>query len=155
MSLCVRGGASLSRRYAERKRHAADIKIHFLHYRSFEEAREKWLERSGRLDFDNLCVVMQAAKLDEGLLERFERLPIPRKVILAYETLPLQSPSIFKMRSLDSFVPGRILDYNGLSGRRYLDDFDYVAVSQRRNDSGAKLPPRRNSAPDSEVWFCR
>ena len=51
-----------------------DIKIHFLHYRSFEEAREKWLERSGRLDFDNLCVVMQAAKLDEGLLERFERL---------------------------------------------------------------------------------
>ena len=38
-----------------------DIKIHFLHYRSFEEAREKWLERSGRLDFDNLCVVMQAA----------------------------------------------------------------------------------------------
>lgn len=44
-----------------------DIKIHFLHYRSFEEAREKWLERSGRLDFDNLCVVMQAAELDEGL----------------------------------------------------------------------------------------
>ena len=80
-----------------------------------------------RLDFDNLCVVMQAAELDEGLLERFERLPISRKVILGYETLPLQSPSIFKMRSLDSFVPGRILDYNGLSGRRYLDDFDYVA----------------------------
>ena len=26
-----------------------------------------------------------------------------------------------------SIVPGRILDYNGLSGRRYLDDFDYVA----------------------------
>lgn len=65
-----------------------DIKIHFLHYRSFEEAREKWLERSGRLDFDNLCVVMQAAELDEGLLERFERLPISRKVILGYHLLP-------------------------------------------------------------------
>ena len=120
-----------------------DIKIHFLHYRSFEEAREKWLERSGRIDFDNLCVVMQAAELDEGLLERFERLPISRKVILGYETLPLQSPSIFKMRSLDSFVPGRILDYNGLSGRRYLDDFDYVALGHIHGPQkvGAKLPP--------------
>ena len=118
-----------------------DIKIHFLHYRSFEEAREKWLERSGRLDFDNLCVVMQAAKLDEGLLERFERLPIPRKVILAYETLPLQSPSIFKMRSLDSFVPGRILDYNGLSGRRYLDYFDYVAFLNDGTIRAQNCPP--------------
>lgn len=118
-----------------------DIKIHFLHYRSFEEAREKWLERSGRLDFDNLCVVMQVAKLDEGLLERFERLPIPRKVILAYETLPLQSPSIFKMRSLDSFVPGRILDYNGLSGRRYLDDFDYVAFLNDGTIRAQNCPP--------------
>ena len=84
---------------------------------------------------------MQAAKLDEGLLERFERLPISRKVILAYETLPLQSPSIFKMRSLDSFVPGRILDYNGLSGRRYLDDFDYVAFLNDGTIRAQNCPP--------------
>ena len=133
-----------------------DIKIHFLHYRSFEEAPGKnGSSAAVVLISDNLCVVMQAAKLDEGLLERFERLPIPRKVILAYETLPLQSPSIFKMRSLDSFVPGRILDYNGLSGRRYLDDFDYVAFLNDGTIRAQNCPPRRNSAPDSEVWFCR
>ena len=105
-----------------------DIKIHFLHYHSFEEARDKWVERSARLDFSNLCVVMQAAAFDQGLLKRFERLPMARKVVLAYEkSCSVESPLIFKMRSLDEFVPGRILDYNGLSGRRYLDDFDYVA----------------------------
>ena len=76
-----------------------------------------------------------------AFLERFERLPIPRKVILAYETLPLQSPSIFKMRSLDSFVPGRILDYNGLSGRRYLDDFDYVAFLNDGTIRAQNCPP--------------
>lgn len=105
-----------------------DIRIHFLHYHTFEEAREKWVERSVRLNFDNLCVVMQAASFDEELLHRFESLPMPRKVVLAYEkSCSVESPLIFRMRSLDTFVPGRILDYNGLLGRRYLDDFDYVA----------------------------
>lgn len=104
-----------------------DVKIHFLHYHSFLEARQKWVERTCRLNFDNLAVIMQAAELDQRLLARFVALPISRKVILAYRTLPLESPMIFKMHSLLEFIPGRILNYNGLSGRRYLDDFDYVA----------------------------
>ena len=128
-----------------------DIKIHFLHYRSFEEAREKWLERSGRLDFDNLCVVMQAAELDEGLLERFERLPISRKVILGYETLPLQSPSIFKMRSLDSFVPGgswiiTVCRVGVISTISITSHFSTTEPFERKI-----APPRRNSATDSGV----
>ena len=132
-----------------------DIKIHFLHYRSFEEAREKWLERSGRLDFDNLCVVMQAAKLDEGLLERFERLPIPRKVILAYETLPLQSPSIFRcVRWILSCRAGSWIITVCRDGV-----ISTISITSRFSTTerfGRKIaPPRRNSAPDSEVWFCR
>ena len=122
-----------------------DVKIHFLHYHSFEEAREKWLERNERLNFDNLCVIMQAAELDAELLRRFESLPMLRKVILAYETLPLQSPSIFKMRSLDAFVPGRILNYNGLSGRRYLDDFDYVAFLNDGTIRANGYPPPQSA----------
>lgn len=132
-----------------------DIKIHFLHYRSFEEAREKWLERSGRLDFDNLCVVMQAAKLDEGLLERFERLPIPRKVILAYETLPLQSPSISRcVRWILSCRAGSWIITVCRDGV-----ISTISITSRFSTTerfGRKIaPPRRNSAPDSEVWFCR
>ncbi len=65
MSLCVRGARRYPVGMLKGNGTLPDIKIHFLHYRSFEEAREKWLERSGRLDFDNLCVVMQAAELDE------------------------------------------------------------------------------------------
>lgn len=105
-----------------------DVKIHFLHYHSFSEARQKWVERTCRLNFDNLAVIMQAAELDERLLARFTAIPISRKVIIAYETpTPASSPLVFMMRSLTIFTSGRILNYNGLSGRRYVDDFDYVA----------------------------
>lgn len=128
-----------------------DIKIHFLHYRSFEEAREKWLERSGRLDFDNLCVVMQAAELDEGLLERFERLPISRKVILGYETLPLQARRFSRcVRWILSCRAGSwiitVCRVGVISTISITSHFSTTEPFERKI-----APPRRNSATDSGV----
>lgn len=151
MSLCVRGGASLSRRHAERKRHATRYKDPFSALPLFRRGQGKWLERSGRLDFDNLCVVMQAAELDEGLLERFERLPISRKVILGYETLPLQSPSISRcVRWILSCRAGSwiitVCRVGVISTISITSHFSTTEPFERKI-----APPRRNSATDSGV----
>lgn len=37
---------------------AGDIEIHFLHYDSFELARKKWLDRSKRVNFENVNIIM-------------------------------------------------------------------------------------------------
>lgn len=104
-----------------------ELKIHFLHYASFDHALKKWRERSERIDPAQLCVVLHAKRMEPSELERFLRLPVERKVVLGYPTLPLSHPSIFKLHSLREFAPGRILDFRGWTGRRYLDDFDFVS----------------------------
>ncbi len=101
----------------------SDIRIHFLHYRTFVEAQVCWQRRSERIDLDRICVVVQAIRLDPTLVARFARLPQPRKVLLSYETS--ESPFVFTFRGLGQFVSGQLLRYDGLSGRRYLDEFDY------------------------------
>ena len=34
-----------------------DIEIHFNHYQSFKEAKDKWVERSKRINFDNMYII--------------------------------------------------------------------------------------------------
>lgn len=102
-----------------------DVKIHFLHYPTFEVAAAKWRERTARIVFDRICVIMQVDRPERRLMERFAALPYARKVVLTYSSY--DAPFVFPIRSLERFVPGRLLDYRGLLGRRYLDEFDYPA----------------------------
>ena len=49
-----------------------DIKIHFLHYKSIEEARDKWRRRIGRINLDSLCFLYcENADCEEKDLEKF------------------------------------------------------------------------------------
>ncbi len=60
---------------------ADDIEVHFLHYRSEQEAREKWTRRARRIDWSNAVVKMsQDEVFRPEFLERFDRLPYPVKV---------------------------------------------------------------------------
>ncbi|MEG2365916.1 MAG: DUF1919 domain-containing protein [Alistipes sp.] len=103
-----------------------DIHICFLHYHTFDEAREKWVARTARIKLDRLCILFEVPQLTEEILARFERLPYINKQILTYEK-EWNHPQVYTMRGLERFTSGRILDYRGLSGQRYLDEFDYVA----------------------------
>lgn len=46
------------------------------------------------------------------------------------------------------FGPGRILDCNGLSERRYLDDFDYVAFLNDGTIRAQNPPPHTQKSSD-------
>jgi uncharacterized protein (DUF1919 family) len=56
-----------------------DVKIHFNHYTSFEDAINKWNIRKQRVNWDNLFVQMTTDSREYA--ERFDRLPYPNKVV--------------------------------------------------------------------------
>lgn len=57
----------------------ADVSIHFKHYKSFEEAKEKWDLRKKRINWQNLFVEMNSSNREE--IEQFDRLPFENKVV--------------------------------------------------------------------------
>jgi uncharacterized protein (DUF1919 family) len=58
-----------------------EIEIHFRHYKSEEEAREKWFRRARRMNMDNLFVAFSDRDIfSEELLKEFDALPYKRKV---------------------------------------------------------------------------
>jgi uncharacterized protein (DUF1919 family) len=57
-----------------------DVEIQFMHYKSAEEAKQKWQRRSQRVNFDNLFLIYSDKYgFKEEYLRRFERMPIDNK----------------------------------------------------------------------------
>lgn len=85
-------------RFRERLAHLPDypmgvlpggFEIHFLHYRSADEALDKWTRRLERLDWDN-CIVKfsQGNGSTADHLRRFDALPYPHKVAFTCRPCP-------------------------------------------------------------------
>ena len=113
-----------------------DIIIHFVHYSSFEEAIAAWKRRCERIHYDNVFVIMHYARDGQINLEElsaFSKIPYNNKKILAYSVqignfnLDRFGDMVFTFSKLKELSPGKILEYSGLNGRRYLDEFDYVS----------------------------
>jgi len=104
------------------------VKVYFMHYSGFEEAAAKWEQRSRRVDYSNLFVIMEAQRCTKELLDRFDALPFPHKVVLVAEcdSRPKCSFPIKNSFYEDGYFPGKLLSYPKWGLRRYLDSFDYV-----------------------------
>lgn len=106
------------------------VRIHFVHYRTFEEALDKWKERCARVDFDNLFVLLEAGNLvGPDVIRRFDDLDFKNKMLI---TAPENRGLYRNATAVDvygkSYYPGKILEFRdtGLHPGRYLDAFDYV-----------------------------
>ena len=104
----------------------ADLELHFMHYKSFAEAKDRWTVRSARLNFDNLFVMWTFFdETDPSLLARFEQLPFPNKVAFTERPFP-QFPSAFCIKGYENGL-GNLGLFEDLLGHRKIDQFDYVA----------------------------
>lgn len=76
-----------------------DIEIHFQHYKSEEEAEEKWNRRKLRINWDNIFLkfTMDKDYATEAHLIDFERLPYLRKVCFSKFDYP-NSKSCIKIK---------------------------------------------------------
>lgn len=105
-----------------------DIKICFMHYDTFHEAKMKWEDRKQRIHWDNLFIV--GSEIDGCTYEtikKFEQLPYKNKVIFTHIDYP-EFPSAHYIKGFEEkeelgFIT---LFKEQFLKRRYLDDFDYV-----------------------------
>lgn len=106
------------------------VKLYFMHYETFENAKEKWNERKQRVDYSNICVIMTVAKnLTDEMVEKFNSLPYEHKMLVTYKN-PWNNPDIavHKIFNKKNYKPGEILSYKSvLSKKRNMDDIDYVS----------------------------
>ncbi|MDG2915116.1 DUF1919 domain-containing protein [Bisgaard Taxon 10/6] len=111
-----------------------DIRLYFVHYHSEREAREKWLSRSARIDWDNLFVMMTDRDgCTQQNIADFDALPYPNKVIFTHKAYP-QFASAYYIRGFENQSEvGDLFEFSGWFGKKYYDQFDYVAWFNRNH----------------------
>ncbi len=106
-----------------------DIRIYFQHYSTPEEAKEKWMERSKRINFNKLFIMSTDR---DGCtyqdLHDFNDLPYKNKVIFTHVPyLEFQSAYYLKGWENETCVGMCFAYKNRFSIKKHYDDFDYVA----------------------------
>ena len=106
-----------------------DITLYFMHFGSFPEARDKWAERSGRVDFDNLFIMMTDKNgCTEDDIAAFDALPYPHRVIFTHKPYPEYKSAYYIKGFEDQAEVGVLSDWKpGFFKRRWLDQFDSAA----------------------------
>lgn len=73
-----------------------DVEIMFLHYKTQDEAKEKWTRRKKRINWQNLYFKMSEMNLcTPNLLQEFDNLPYENKVIFVTHDYGLKSQILF------------------------------------------------------------
>ena len=106
-----------------------DITAYFMHFTSFDEAKQKWMERSRRVNPENAFYIMTDKNgCTYEHIKQFDALPLRHKVIFTHKPYPeFKSVCYIKGFENDGEV-GVLSDWKpGFLKRRLLDDFDSVA----------------------------
>ena len=106
-----------------------ELTLYFVHYKTFERAKEKWLARCKRINKDNMFFILvdrDGCTLE--LAKRFDSLPYKNKVILTYREMPCISCAFVKPEWEDCGKTRVLTEYlSKFTGKRYIDQFDYVS----------------------------
>lgn len=106
-----------------------DIKIHFIHYHSFQEAVEAWNYRKQRIDKNHLFII--GSEKDGCSYEticQFDKLPYKNKIIFTKQKYTEFSSTFYIHGFENQEELGNILNFRkSIFKRRYLDCFDYIS----------------------------
>ena len=109
----------------------SDINRLFVHYKSFEEAKEKWEARFRRVNYDDMFVIMdRGMDARDEILDEFYQLPYEHKVFFTQKEKPERWPNNFRFSfyTEEKYVSGCLYynKWNGLEAHHWMDEFDYV-----------------------------
>lgn len=105
------------------------IRINFIHYKTFEEAKCKWDERKERVDYSSIYIIQQISDgATEDDINSFDHLPYKNKLLITNKNITnSKNVVIHKVFNKKNYYHGKILEYKStFSLRRYMDDIDYV-----------------------------
>ncbi len=112
-----------------------DIIINFNHYDNFQHAKEKWQTRCRRINYSNICVMMEFYDdvYDEKSLQDFQEIPYKSKIILTHKPYP-NIKNTFAVSCYENNMPrAKLFEINEKTGKRYLDEFDYIKFINQIN----------------------
>lgn len=112
------------------------VVLHFVHYKTFDEAIEKWNQRKNRINMNNFGVMLTNWGGDNtDQLARFDRLPFEHKVVFTDKKYPaIKSSFYLKKYTFRNHKNGNIYATQNITGKRYIDQFDYVAFINSLKD---------------------
>jgi uncharacterized protein (DUF1919 family) len=88
-----------------------DIEIHFVHYKSFEEAKEKWMSRIQRINKKNIFIIASDRDYcNQSIIDRFLNLPYSNKIFFSSKKLPFDEILWFREYAGSSHVGDLIQD---------------------------------------------
>ncbi|MBE6067110.1 MAG: DUF1919 domain-containing protein [Clostridium lundense] len=104
-----------------------DIEIHFMHYSNEEEAKEKWGERSKRINYDNLYIMMTDRDgCTEEIIKRFNNLSYKNKVLFTNKEYKQYSSTFYIKGFENQEGIGHIFKFKNIFGKKYYDNFNYI-----------------------------
>jgi uncharacterized protein (DUF1919 family) len=106
-----------------------DIKLFFTHYKTLDEAREKWNERVKRLNFNDLYLILvQKDGITYDMMKQFDALPFKNKVIFTNRSYPEFHSAVYIKGFEKEEGVGNIVGFESVfAGKCYYDDFDFVS----------------------------
>ena len=107
------------------------IKVHFVHYHSFEEAERIWCNRIARIDNNNIGIMLTNFDGNEVILRRFEALPFIHKIAFTEKRYPYSST--FYIKGYNPRNGKNLYATQKINGMRYIDQFDYVSFINNLN----------------------
>ena len=112
-----------------------EVLLHFMNYKNFKEAKEKWNERKKRVDFNNLYILQFYPRATEEDCEDFKSYPYKNKLFITQPNKSRSKQIIGdKMFISSKYKPGDILKYkNSKAIKRRMDKFDYVSFLNSDN----------------------
>lgn len=103
-----------------------DVELHFNHYASMEEAERKWNDRLGRLNWDNLFVMMFTE--DYQAAECFDSLPYDKKICFAPFRSPMQSVFTLQAAAHKEMQGVPFWEIVNKTASGYFHDYDLVKL---------------------------
>lgn len=105
-----------------------DITIHFMHYKNFEESKDKWKLRSQRLNKEKLFIMMTDRDgCTDEILRKFDNLSYVNKVIFTHKPYPEIKSAFYIKGFEDESQVGDLFKFKCyLAIKKYYDAFDYV-----------------------------
>ena len=107
-----------------------DLTVHFVHYKSNEEAESKWEERKKRINKENMFIIFTEQKgCTPDLVERFDKLQFKNKVVFTYREYKYLKSAVFvKKYKNNPLGVHMFLEFkNHFSNKRNFDVFDFVS----------------------------
>lgn len=102
------------------------IHLHFLHYKSFDEAVDAWKRRCRRIHWDNVRVVLvERDGCTESDLKEFDELSYPHKIALVHKKYS-NIKSSYLIKGFEQCPElGNIMTFVNSWGRKHYDQFNW------------------------------